>query len=94
MATVLLICIVCAFVFVGILGNYLQEDVLPDTSFNLENYDLDQTSFVYYVDDNGEIKVLQQVHTSMDRQWATLDEIPEDLVHAAIAIEDKRFYEH
>lgn len=93
-ATVLLIAIVCGFVFVGVLGNYLQDDVLPDATFNLENYYLDQTSFVYYLDSNGDIKELQQVNTTVDRQWAHLDEIPVDLVHAAIAIEDKRFYEH
>ena len=93
-ATVAMICVVCMIVFVGTLGNYLQEDILPDATFNLENYDLDQTSFVYYVDSDGEIQRLQQIHTSTDRQWATLEEIPEDLVNAAIAIEDKRFYEH
>ena len=93
-ATVLLICIVCGFVFVGILGNYLQNDVLPEAYYNMENANLDQTSFVYYVDDDGNIQLLQQIHTSADRQWASLDEIPEALVEAAIAIEDKRFYEH
>ena len=93
-ATVLLIAIVCGFVFVGILGGYLQDDILPDSGFNLENYDLEQTSFVYYVDNSGDIQVLQQVHTTTEREWATLEEIPEELVHAAIAIEDKRFYEH
>ena len=31
-ATVLLICVVCGFVFVGILGNYLQEDILPQAA--------------------------------------------------------------
>ena len=93
-ATVALIGIVCAFVFVGILGNYLQDDILPESGFNLENYDLEQTSFVYYVDDSGEIQVLQQIHTTTEREWATLDQIPEELVNAAIAIEDKRFYEH
>ncbi|MBO4938425.1 MAG: transglycosylase domain-containing protein [Oscillospiraceae bacterium] len=93
-ATVAMICVVCMIVFVGTLGNYLQEDILPDATFNLENFDLDQTSFVYYVDSDGEIQRLQQIHTSTDRQWATLEEIPEDLVNAAIAIEDKRFYEH
>ena len=93
-ATVLLICVVCGFVFVGILGNYLQDDVLPKAYYNMENASLDQTSFVYYVDDNGHIQLLQQIHTSADRQWASLDEIPEAMVEAAIAIEDKRFYEH
>ena len=93
-ATVLMIGVVCAFVFIGILGNYLQDDVLPEAMYNLENASLDQTSFVYYVDGSGDIQLLQQIHTSSNRQWASIDEIPEDLIHAAIAIEDKRFYEH
>ena len=93
-ATVLLIGIVCVFVFIGILGNYLQEDVLPEAIYNLDNASLDQTSFVYYVDGGGNIQLLQQIHTSSNRQWAEIDDIPENLVHAAIAIEDKRFYEH
>ena len=93
-ATVALIGLVCVFVFIGILGNYLQEDILPEANYNLENATLDQTSFVYYVDGGGNIQMLQQIYTSADRQWASLEEIPEDLVKAAIAIEDKRFYEH
>lgn len=93
-ATVLLICVVCGLVFIGILGDYLQEDILPESNYELSNYDVDQTSFVYYVDSDGNIQQLQQIHTSEDRQWASLDEIPDDLIHAAVAIEDKRFYEH
>ena len=93
-ATVLMVGIVCAFVFVGILGSYLQDDVLPEAMYNLDNASLDQTSFVYYVDGGGNIQLLQQIHTSSNRQWASIEEIPDDLVHAAIAIEDKRFYEH
>ena len=82
-ATVALISVVCAFVFIGILGNYLQDDVLPEAMYNLESASLDQTSFVYYVDGNGNIQLLQQIHTSSNRQWASIDEIPEDLIHAA-----------
>ena len=94
LATVLLIVVVCGLVFVGILGDYLESDVLPEAHYDLENAVLDQTSFVYYVDGDGNIQLLQQIHTSADRQWANRDEIPEDLINAAIAIEDKRFYEH
>lgn len=94
-ATVACIGIVCVLVFVGLLGNYLQEDIIPEADgFNLENYGLDQTSFVYYLDSNQDIQQLQRIFTSTDRQWANYDEIPEDLIHAAVAIEDKRFYEH
>ena len=94
-ATVLMIVLVCGFVFVGILGDYLEEDILPESAnyeFNIA--DQEQTSYVYYVDRNGDIQLLQQIHTVIDRQWVRYEDIPENLIHAAIAIEDKRFYEH
>ena len=94
-ATVLLIVLICAVVFVGILGNYLQDDILTEAAnWSLEDYDLERTSFIYYVDNNGDIQQLQQIYTTTDRQWASLEEIPQALVDAAVAIEDKRFYEH
>ena len=94
-ATVLLIVLICGTVFVGTLGDYLQEDILDDAgSWSIDDYDLERTSFIYYVDNNGDIQQLQQIFTATDRQWATLEEIPEAMVNAAIAIEDKRFYEH
>ena len=93
-ATVLLICVVCAFVFVGILGSYLESDILPEANYTLENGGINQTSYVYYVDNAGDIQVLQQINTSEDRQWASLEEMPQALIDAAVAIEDKRFYEH
>ena len=94
-ATVLLIILICVAVFAGILGNYLQDDILMEAAdWSLEDYDLERTSFIYYVDSNGDIQQLQQIYTTTDRQWASLDEIPQAMVDAAIAIEDKRFYEH
>ena len=94
-ATVLLIVLVCGFSFVGILGDYLEKDVLPESAdyeFNIA--DQEQTSYVYYVDEAGEIQLLQQIHTTIDRQWVRYEDIPENLINAAIAIEDKRFHEH
>ena len=94
-ATVLLIVLVCGVVFVGTLGDYLQEDILTEANdWSMEDYDMEATSFIYHVDNNGDIQLLQQIFTTTDRQWASLEEIPEDLVNAAVAIEDKRFYEH
>ncbi len=94
-ATVLLIVLVCGAVFVGTLGDYLQEDILTEAAdWSLEDYVVPETSFIYYVDANGDIQMLQQIYTTIDRQWATLDEIPQAMVDAAVAIEDKRFYEH
>lgn len=94
-ATVLLVILICGAVFVQTLGDYLQDDILTAAAdWSLEDYDLERTSFIYYVDDGGNIQQLQQIYTTTDRQWASLDEIPQAMVDAAIAIEDKRFYEH
>lgn len=94
-ATVLLIVLVCGLVFIGILGDYLQNDILTQSqSYELNISDLDQTSNVYVLDSQGNIQLLQRIHTTVDRQWASIDEIPQDLINATVAIEDKRFYEH
>lgn len=92
--TVLLILIVCGFVFMGTLGDYLQEDILPASIMDMEGYDYDQNSFIYYVDEGGNIQVLQKIHAETSSQWAAYEDIPQDLINAAIAIEDHRFSEH
>ena len=86
--------LITGVVFACYLGDYLQEDVIPNADYTLENIDLDQTSFIYYVDQNNQVVKLQQIYTSIDRVWVPYDEIPQDLVHAAVAIEDKRFFQH
>lgn len=94
-ATVVLIVLICGAVFVGTLGDYLQEDILTEAAdWSLDDYVLEETSFIYYVDSNGDIQQLQQIYTTTDRQWAYLDEMPQALIDATVAIEDKRFYEH
>ena len=92
--TVLLIGIVCGFVFVGILGDYLQEDILPMAGMEIDDAEMDKNSTMYYVDENGNIQVYQQIFASTTSKWADLEDIPEDLIHAAVSIEDKRFYTH
>ena len=93
--TVALVVVVCAFVLANLLGAYLQDDILADTEMVKENYNLDETSYMHYVDADGNIQELQKIYASTtDREWATYEEFPEALVQAAVAIEDKRFYEH
>lgn len=95
-ATALMIVVVCMFVFVGILGDYLQEDILPNATMEnlLSDYEHEQNSYMYYVDSNGEIQLYQNIYAETSSQWAEYEDIPENLINAAIAIEDHRFYEH
>ena len=95
-ATVLMILVICGFVFAGILGDYLQDDILPEAAVEgiMEGYDHEQNSTMYYIDENGDIQIYQNIYAETSSKWASIEDIPEDLIHAAVAIEDKRFYEH
>ena len=94
-ATVILIVLVCGVVFVGTLGDYLNEDILTEAAdWSIGDYDVEETSFAYYVDNGGNIQLLQTIFTTTDRQWAELEDIPQSLIDATVAIEDKRFFEH
>ena len=59
--TLLLIVVVCCIVVVGAAGDYLEQEVIPNTSFN-EEVSLDQTSFIYYVDAGGDITTTNAVN--------------------------------
>ncbi len=93
-ATVLLICLVCGFAFMGVLADYLEGDILPSASLVLESYDMDAPSYVYSVNSEGQIELLQELYASTDWKKADYEELPQALIDAAVAIEDKRFYEH
>ena len=67
-----------------------------DTSvdIDLKNLKLVETSYIYKTDTNGEQVLSASLHGQENRKWADLDEIPQTLQNAFIAIEDKRFKEH
>lgn len=48
------------------------------------------TSIIY--DDNG--VEIDKLHGEENREYVTLDMIPEDLQNAVVSIEDERFYDH
>lgn len=94
LATVLLIVLVCCFAMAGSLADYLESDILPNAGLVLENYHMDSPSYVYYVNEQGNVEVLQKIHASTDWSNAAYEDTPQYLIDAAVAIEDKRFYEH
>ena len=92
LATVVVMVGICGMVFMFVLGDYLQEDIAPLASVDLPV--TDQNSFVLYVDNDGSIRELQRIFPENNSEWVDLEDVPENLIHATIAIEDKRFYEH
>jgi penicillin-binding protein 1A len=63
---------------------------LPDVEFSEEGLPVARTSVVYASDGS----VIAEWHGVEDRTPVTLEQIPETLRDAVIAVEDERFYEH
>nr|WP_305119684.1 MULTISPECIES: transglycosylase domain-containing protein [unclassified Ruminococcus] len=55
---------------------------------------LNLTSIIYVYDDNNEPVEYDRLHSSENRIWVDLKDIPQYMKDAQVAIEDKRFYEH
>ena len=95
LGTLLLVGVLTMLIFGCIFARYVQTDLLPQAGVSLENVTLDQTSVIYYQDpDTGEYRELQRLYGEENRTWVSYEQIPQDLINACVAIEDKRFYEH
>lgn len=93
--TIFLIGMLAAALFLCIFAVYVQNYLEPQLDFSVESFSLNQTSIIYYTDpDTGEYEVLQELYGTENRSWATIDEMPSYLYFAAVAIEDKRFFDH
>ena len=95
LGTVFLIGITTAAMFACIFAIYVDRYINTDLDVNPEDFQVDLTSFIYYYDKStGDYKVLDELHAAENRVWASYDEIPQYMLDAVVAIEDKRFYVH
>lgn len=68
------------------------DDTLDD---DLNELKMDFTTTLYVKDTTtGDYVEYQRLHGEQNRIWISIDQMPEDLVNAYIAIEDKRFLSH
>jgi len=93
-ATVGIIIGICLVVLAGSVGDYMEEEILSNLETDRDESSVNLNSYVYYLDNNGKIQKLQNIFAENNREWVSFEDIPEDLIHATVAIEDKRFYEH
>ena len=64
------------------------------TGIDLKAKSVNQTSFIYIQDENGDYKKYQDLYSTENRIWVKNQDIPEAMKEAVVAIEDKRFFEH
>ncbi len=83
---------VCAKTF----GKDISHDFLgcKEIVENIKNYELNMTSIIYTKNSDGEWEEYQRIHGDENRIWVDIEDVPQQLIDAFIAIEDQRFYSH
>ena len=61
---------------------------------NLDELSLGFTTTIYVQDTSGNWVENQRLHGMYNRIWVPLEDMPQDLIDAFVAIEDRRFYDH
>lgn len=89
----LLVCFFAAVVICGCTGLGAVRGII-DSAPSIEDIDATPTGYLSTVLDTDGNVTATLVSTGSNRKWVTIDEIPLDLQHAFVAIEDERFYEH
>ena len=92
--TLFLIGIITSIILACFAANYIRSVILPQAHVDA-NIVMNETSTIYYKDsETGEYVEHLSLHGSENRKLVTLDQIPESLQQATIAIEDENFYKH
>ena len=88
--------IVCILIVIaiGIGGFSVYATRLINETPDISTIDISPNGFSTTILDKDGAEIENLASAGANREYVTLDEIPEDLQHAFVAIEDSRFYEH
>lgn len=60
----------------------------------IKNYEMNMTTVIYVKDDKNVWQEYQRLHGEENRIWVDIENMPEYLINAIVAIEDERFFTH
>lgn len=92
--TVLLIFVTTGLLFACIFAFYVKTSLSTDLDISLDDFAVSLSSTIWYTDSEGQSQELVTLNSTVNRVWVDYENIPEDMEHALVAIEDKRFYNH
>lgn len=95
--TLLLILVVAGVIVVCAFAIYLSDNVDTDVDELITlSSDQDSITSLYYYNEEGELveDESQRLSSGTNRLWVSYYDIPDNLVNAFVAIEDKRFWDH
>ena len=88
-----LVCILC-IIAVGVVGGGLYAIKLIKQCPDISEVNISPNGFSTTVYDSAGNEIETLAASGSNRTYVTIDEIPKDLQHAFVAIEDERFYKH
>lgn len=95
LGTLGLVGVLALLVFACIFAVYINTTLSSQVDFTVDFPTMNQTSTIYYQDkSSGEWLELQKLYDEENRIWVEYDRLPQYLLDACVAIEDKRFYDH
>ncbi len=97
--TVFLVILCTGMIFACIFAYYVKTCLSTDLNITLEDYMISLSSVIYTssMDQQGNVtpvRPLAVLDSNEDRIWVEYEDIPKNMEYAAVAIEDKRFYDH
>ena len=94
-STILLVMLCTGLLLCGFLMIYIKTVIVPYAELSLDDYPLGENSIMYYQDkETGEYKEMVKLLSATSSTWVDYEDMPKNLVNAAVAIEDQRFWEH
>ena len=96
-AALIMVGIITGCIIASVLTVYILRYINSDEEISLSDLNLRYSTILYTEEtdpETGEPKVLQQLQTTENRIWVSLDKIPKHMQEAVVAIEDQRFWTH
>ena len=94
LGSIMLIFLMTGILFTCVFAYYVKTCLTPELDISLEDFQLSESSTIWYQDTDGAWKELVTLAGSQNRKWVDYEDIPKYMEQALVAIEDKRFYEH
>lgn len=95
LGTLVLIGVCTSAMLAGIFLKYVETTLTPTLQVDADDYTMNLSSFIYYQDkETGEWVEFQTVHGVENRIWVDIEDVPDALWQAVVAIEDQRFFQH
>ncbi len=93
-SSMLLILVIMICIVVTVVTVYILDFKDSNTEINLKETDMKYTSIVYAYNKDGQEVELKRLVKSENRIWVDYEDISPNIIHAFVAKEDKRFWDH